>query len=72
MKRVGTFWAETLSPPDEDGDVWAECWFINFTLFEWHGLSSWRCCMANYDGVPYFLFIVGCFMFKLGKTGYLK
>jgi hypothetical protein len=70
MLRFGTSWNETKSAPDCNGDVWVEYWYTDITLFGWHGAEHWACCIAKYDGVPFFMFLFGFLMFRFGKAGH--
>jgi len=72
MKRIGASWGETSSLQDGGSGTWVEGWYTDICLTSWFPYNEWRCCMAKYDGVPYFLFIFGCLMFRLGKYGYWR
>ena len=67
MVRFGTSWGKTREV-EEDGWVWLEWWYIDIT-FSKFPLDHTRCCIAKYDGVPYFLFILLFIMFRFGKAG---
>lgn len=69
MIRFGTNWKETKTEPDSDGDIWVEHWYTDIT-FHLFSFNEWRCCMAKYDGAPYFLFIFFFVMFRFGKAGH--
>ena len=62
-------WGESKAKPDIEGDIWSESWFTDLT-FSRFKVNEWRCCVAKYDGVPYFLLIISFIMFRFGKSGY--
>ena len=69
MRRIGFHWGNKKTI-DEDG-IYHECWYTDL-LVKFFPVNSSRCCIAKYDGVPYFLFICPIFMFRLGKSGWME
>ena len=69
MKRFSLYWAEKRTRQGYDGAPWREGWYTDIG-FQWFKREEWLCCIAKYDGVPYFLFIFWFVMFRFGKYGH--